>query len=126
MAGTDRGGTVLVDAFAGRPPVPVRPGATAPLGWWPAICVALVAFVDRVEYNLLAGVVPQLQEEFGLSDKAVGAIPTAGAIAGVVLLLPLGLGAWIILRGGRTFDADVARATARTTGHAARHDPATT
>ncbi|GAA3194462.1 MFS transporter [Dactylosporangium siamense] len=86
----DRGKTVLVDAFAGRPPVAVRPTATAPLGWWPAICVALVAFVDRVEYNLLAGVVPQIQAEFGLSDKAVGAIPTAGAIAGVVLLLPAG------------------------------------
>ncbi|GAB3854215.1 MFS transporter [Dactylosporangium cerinum] len=86
----DRGKTVLVDAFAGRPPVAVRPAATAPLGWWPAICVALVAFVDRVEYNLLAGVVPQIQAEFGLSDKAVGAIPTAGAIAGVVLLLPAG------------------------------------
>jgi MFS family permease len=82
--------TVEVAAFAGRPPVAVRPGATAPLGWWPAICVALVAFVDRVEYNLLAGVVPQIQAEFGLSDKAVGAIPTAGAIAGVVLLLPAG------------------------------------
>lgn len=115
MAGTDRGGTVLVDAFAGRPPVPVRPGATAPLGWWPAICVALVAFVDRVEYNLLAGVVPQIQEEFGLSDKAVGAIPTAGAVAGVVLLLPAGrladtgrrnwiiaavVGAWAVLTLG--------------------------
>lgn len=92
VPGTDagRGDTVLVDAFAGRPPVPIRPTATAPLGWWPAICVALVAFVDRVEYNLLAGVVPQIQEEFGLSDTAVGAIPTAGAIAGVVLLLPAG------------------------------------
>ncbi|MEU0555031.1 MFS transporter [Dactylosporangium sp. NPDC006015] len=87
---TDRGGTVLVEAYAGRPKVAVEPARTAPLGWWPAICVALVAFVDRVEYNLLAGVVPQIQAEFGLSDKAVGAIPTAGAIAGVVLLLPAG------------------------------------
>ncbi|WP_327010377.1 MFS transporter [Dactylosporangium sp. NBC_01737] len=117
MPGTkaDQDGTVLVDAFAGRPPVAVRPTATAPLGWWPAICVALVAFVDRVEYNLLAGVVPQIQEEFGLSDKAVGAIPTAGAIAGVVLLLPAGrladtrrrnwiiaavVGAWAVLTLG--------------------------
>ncbi|GIF21584.1 MFS family permease [Actinoplanes tereljensis] len=79
-----------VTAYPGRPPVAVRRGAGAPFGWWPAICVALVAAIDRVEYNLLAGALPTIQEEFGFSDSAGGAIATAGALAAIVLLLPAG------------------------------------
>ncbi|GAA2611515.1 MFS transporter [Paractinoplanes durhamensis] len=82
--------TRQVTAYPGRPPVAVRRGAGAPFGWWPAICVALVAAIDRVEYNLLAGALPTIQEEFGFSDSAGGAIATAGAIAAIVLLLPAG------------------------------------
>ncbi|WP_212823441.1 MFS transporter [Catellatospora sp. TT07R-123] len=87
-AATDE--TSAVTAFAGRPPVTVRRGRAAPFGWWPAVCVALVALVDRIEYNLLAGSLPQIQREFGFSDGAAGAIATAGAVAAVILLLPAG------------------------------------
>ncbi|MET7400824.1 MFS transporter [Dactylosporangium sp. NPDC005572] len=79
-----------VDAFAGRAPVRVRVGAAAPLGWWAAVCVALVACIDRVEANLLAGALSQVQEEFGFGDAAAGAIPTASAVAGILLLIPAG------------------------------------
>ncbi|MEU4419639.1 MFS transporter [Actinoplanes sp. NPDC024001] len=79
-----------VTAYPGQPPVAVRRGAAAPFGWWPAICVALVAAIDRIEYNLLAGALPTIQEEFGFSDSAGGAIATAGALAAIVLLLPAG------------------------------------
>ncbi|MFF5076001.1 MFS transporter [Actinoplanes sp. NPDC000266] len=79
-----------VTVHAGRPPVTVRRGSGAPFGWWPAICVALVAAIDRIEYNLLAGALPTIQEEFGFSDSAGGAIATAGALAAIVLLLPAG------------------------------------
>ncbi|MET8148289.1 MFS transporter [Actinoplanes sp. NPDC049668] len=79
-----------VIAYGGRPPVRVRRGTAAPFGWWPAIVVALVALIDRIEYNLLAGALPRIQAEFGFSDAAAGAIPTAGALAAVVLLLPAG------------------------------------
>lgn len=79
-----------IKAYAARPPVAVRRGTAAPFGWWPAICVALVALVDRIEYNLLAGALPAIQEEFGFDDGAAGAIATAGAIAAVLLLLPAG------------------------------------
>ncbi|GAA3203434.1 MFS transporter [Actinocorallia longicatena] len=79
-----------VEAFAGRPPVKVDPAATAPFGWWPAGCVALVALIDRVEANLMAGALPDIQEEFGFGDTAGGAIATAAAVAGVVLLIPAG------------------------------------
>src|SRR5688572_24919037 len=79
-----------ITAYAGRPPVPVRRGRAAPFGWWPAVCIGLVALVDRVEYNLLAGALPAIQREFGFDDGAAGAIATAGAIAAVLLLLPAG------------------------------------
>ncbi|MEU8241820.1 MFS transporter [Actinoplanes missouriensis] len=91
MAITDESEHVRqVTAYPGRPPIPVRRGAGAPFGWWPAICVALVAAIDRVEYNLLAGALPTIQEEFGFSDSQGGAIATAGALAAIVLLLPAG------------------------------------
>ncbi|MBO3736498.1 MFS transporter [Actinoplanes flavus] len=79
-----------VTAYPGRPPVSVRRGTGAPFGWWPAVCIALVAAIDRVEYNLLAGALPTIQKEFGFSDSAGGAIATAGAIAAIILLLPAG------------------------------------
>ncbi len=62
----------------------------APFGWWPAIVIAMVAFIDRVEYNLVAGALPAIQDHFDFGDTLAGAIPTASAIAGVILLLPAG------------------------------------
>ncbi|GAB4059215.1 MFS transporter [Catellatospora paridis] len=79
-----------IAAYPGRPPVRVTRGRAAPFGWWPAVCIALVALVDRIEYNLLAGALPAIQREFGFDDGAAGAIATAGAIAAVLLLLPAG------------------------------------
>lgn len=79
-----------ITAYAGRPPVTVDPERAAPFGWWPAICVGLVALIDRVEANLMAGALPRIQEEFGFSDTEGGAIATAAALAGVVLLIPAG------------------------------------
>lgn len=79
-----------VEAFPGRPPVAVDLTKVAPFGWWAAIVIALVAFIDRVEYNLVAGALPAIQDHFGFGDTLGGAIPTASAIAGVLLLLPAG------------------------------------
>lgn len=79
-----------IAAYPGRPPVRVSRGRAAPFGWWPAVCIALVALIDRIEYNLLAGALPAIQREFGFDDGAAGAIATAGAIAAVLLLLPAG------------------------------------
>jgi MFS family permease len=61
-----------------------------PFGWWPAIVIALVAFIDRVEINLIAGALPKIQEHFGFSDTIAGLIPTAASIAAAALLLPAG------------------------------------
>jgi MFS family permease len=82
--------TIEIEAFPGRAPVRIDPRATAPFGWWAALVVALVAFVDRVEYNLVAGALPAIQDHFHFGDTVAGAIPTASAIAGVLLLLPAG------------------------------------
>ncbi|GIF98683.1 MFS transporter [Catellatospora citrea] len=79
-----------IAAYPGRPSVRVSRGRAAPFGWWPAVCIALVALIDRIEYNLLAGALPAIQREFGFDDGAAGAIATAGAIAAVLLLLPAG------------------------------------
>lgn len=81
---------IEVEAFQGRPPVRIRLDAVAPFGWWPAICIALVALIDRVEANLLAGALPQIQREFGFGDGAAGAIASGAAVASVVLLIPAG------------------------------------
>ncbi|MEU0538950.1 MFS transporter [Nocardia sp. NPDC005978] len=83
-------GMVEIVVSAGRPARVVDPAASAPFGWWPAVVVALVAFVDRLEINLIAGALPAIQDHFGFGDTAAGAIPTAASIAGAVLLLPAG------------------------------------
>lgn len=81
---------IEIEAFPGRGPVPIDLAKVAPFGWWAAIVVALVAFIDRVEYNLVAGALPAIQDHFDFGDTLAGAIPTASAIAGVLLLLPAG------------------------------------
>ena len=81
---------VEVQAFRGRPSIPVDLDKAAPFGWWAAIVVALVAFIDRVEVNLIAGALPQIQDHFGFSDTWAGAIPTAASVAGALLVLPAG------------------------------------
>ncbi|MFB4310501.1 MFS transporter [Actinomadura sp. GTD37] len=87
---TPSAASARIVAFPGRPPVAFDPARAAPFGWRPAVCIALVALIDRVEANLMAGALPRIQEEFGFSDTAGGAIATAAAVAGVVLLIPAG------------------------------------
>jgi MFS family permease len=61
-----------------------------PYGWRPVVVLMLVTLVDRVETSLVAGVLPLLQEEWGFGDTLGGAIPTAAAIAGIIVTLPAG------------------------------------
>ncbi|MEU8899182.1 MFS transporter [Nocardia sp. NPDC048505] len=82
--------SVEITVSAGRPARVVDLAKSAPLGWWPAVVVSLVAFIDRLELNLIAGALPAIQDHFGFGDTAAGAIPTAASIAGAVLLLPAG------------------------------------
>ncbi|SDL98715.1 Sugar phosphate permease [Nonomuraea maritima] len=62
----------------------------APFGWAPLIVLFIVGLVDRIESNLLSGVLPLIQAEWGFSDTAAGSIPTAAALAAAVVALPAG------------------------------------
>ncbi|MEW9552140.1 MFS transporter [Nonomuraea sp. NPDC050783] len=62
----------------------------APFGWAPLVVLFIVGLVDRIEHNLLSGVLPAIQAEWGFSDTAAGSIPTAAALAAAVVSLPAG------------------------------------
>ncbi|MEV0616869.1 MFS transporter [Nonomuraea sp. NPDC050404] len=62
----------------------------APFGWAPLVVLFIVGLVDRIEHNLLSGVLPLIQQEWGFSDTAAGSIPTAAALAAAVVSLPAG------------------------------------
>lgn len=68
----------------------VDANSRAPFGWAPLVVLFLVGLVDRIEHNLLAGVLPLVQQEWGFSDTAAGSIPTAAALAAAVVCLPAG------------------------------------
>lgn len=72
------------------PPDGVRARDRAPFGWAPVVVLFLVGLVDRIETSVIAGVLPQIQAEWGVSDAWAGAMPTAAAIAGAVVALPAG------------------------------------
>ncbi|MEU6796218.1 MFS transporter [Nonomuraea wenchangensis] len=61
-----------------------------PFGWGPFVVLFIVGMVDRIEANLMSGVLPLIQEEWGFSDTAAGSIPTAAALAAAVVALPAG------------------------------------
>ncbi|TMR96315.1 MFS transporter [Nonomuraea basaltis] len=65
-------------------------GSSAPFGWAPLVVLFIVGFVDRIEHNLLSGVLPAIQAEWGFSDTAAGSIPTAAALAAAAVALPAG------------------------------------
>lgn len=52
-----------------------------------------VSLLDGMEANLIPGVLPLLQAEWGFGDTAAGAIPTAMAIGGLLVSLPAGYAA---------------------------------
>ncbi|WP_236050653.1 MFS transporter [Nonomuraea cypriaca] len=62
----------------------------APFGWAPLVVLFIVGLVDRIEHNLLSGVLPAIQREWGFSDTAAGSIPTAAALAAAIVSLPAG------------------------------------
>ena len=61
-----------------------------PWGLAPALILVSVNFLDGMEANFIPGVLSLLQDEWGFGDTAAGAIPTAMAIAGLLVTLPAG------------------------------------
>ncbi|MEU8377581.1 MFS transporter [Streptosporangium sp. NPDC048865] len=68
----------------------VDAGSRAPYGWAPLVVLFIVGLVDRIEFNLLSGVLPAIQAEWGFSDTVAGSIPTASALAAALVALPAG------------------------------------
>ncbi|MEU7002497.1 MFS transporter [Nonomuraea sp. NPDC046570] len=76
--------------FGTPPPGGISADSRAPYGWAPLVVLFIVGLVDRIEFNLLSGVLPLIQKEWGFSDTAAGSIPTAAALAAVLVSLPAG------------------------------------
>ncbi|GAB3496469.1 MFS transporter [Nocardiopsis coralliicola] len=75
----------------GAPPAAgIRAADPAPFGWAPLAVLFLVGLVDRIEHQMLSGVLPLIQAEWGISDTLAGSIPTAAAVASALVALPAG------------------------------------
>ncbi|HEY3683140.1 MAG TPA: MFS transporter [Streptosporangiaceae bacterium] len=72
------------------PPDGVSALLHAPFGWAPLIVVFCVGLVDRIEYNIVSGVLPLIQHQWHIGDAWAGSIPTAAAIAGMIVAVPAG------------------------------------
>ena len=91
--------TVEVTPFEGQPPVRVSLLDPSPFGWWPALLLAFVGMVDRLDASMVGGVLTKLQAEFGFSDFVAGFLFSAPAIAAALLVIPAGV---LADRGRRT------------------------
>ncbi len=86
-SGRQRSGTA---GPARATPAATRVPRWGPLGLAPALILVAVNFLDGMEGNFIPGILPLLQDEWGFGDTAAGAIPTAMAMAGLVVTLPAG------------------------------------
>lgn len=68
----------------------LRESEAAPYGVAPAAVLVAVNLVDKVETSVVNGALPLLQAEWGFSDTLAGSIPTAAAVAGLLVTLPGG------------------------------------
>jgi len=98
-SGPPDGTTVSVTPWVDRPPVNVSLLNPAPFGWWPAVILAFVGMVDRLDSSMVGGVLTKIQAEFGFSDAFAGVLFAAPVIAAALLLIPAGI---LADRGQRT------------------------
>lgn len=75
---------------------PGRFAFSAGEGWgrrfplYPLALMAMVGLVDQIDVGVLRGVLPFLQDEWGLSDTQVGALPAAFILVNAVATIPAG------------------------------------
>jgi MFS family permease len=82
---------VEMQVFKGEPKTKVDVAKLAPFGWAPALLLALIGFVDKIENSIIGGVLPLLQDEFGFDDGIAGVLFAAPSIAAILLLVPAGI-----------------------------------
>src|SRR5689334_4404829 len=81
---------VSLPVFKGRGLTQFRLDSPAPFGWWPAVILSLVSFLDRLEQSVVAGALPDIKEYFHLGNTGAGLIAFLTSAAGVVLFIPAG------------------------------------
>ena len=66
--------------------------APAPTGMssWPVWVLGLVLMIDQIDQNIVRGVVPQLQDEFGLNDTEIGVLLSVFVFVNGVITVPAG------------------------------------
>ena len=60
------------------------------VGPWPMWVLGLVIMIDQVDQNILRGVIPQLEAEFGLDDAAIGALLSVFVLVNGLVTVPAG------------------------------------
>jgi MFS family permease len=66
---------------------------------WPLVVMGLVGLVDQIDVGVLRGVLPTLQDEWGLTDTQVGALPAAFIVVNALATIPAG---WVADHARRT------------------------
>jgi len=57
---------------------------------WPMWLLGVVTLVDQVDQNLIRGLIPQVQAEFGVSDAAMGVLLSSFIVVNGVVTVPAG------------------------------------
>lgn len=65
----------------------------------PLIILSLVALIDQIDASIIRGVLPYIQEEFSLSDFALGSLSSAFVFVNAIATIPAG---WVADRYKRT------------------------
>ncbi len=60
------------------------------VGPWPMWVLGLVIMVDQVDQNILRGVIPQLQEDFGIDDAQIGLLLSVFVLVNGLVTIPAG------------------------------------
>lgn len=66
---------------------PPAPSRVSP---WPMWVLGLVVMIDQIDQNIVRGVVPQLQDDFGISDAQVGLLMSAFILVNGLVTVPAG------------------------------------
>ena len=64
--------------------------STPTISTWPMWLLGLVIMVDQVDQNIVRGVVKPLQDEFGLSDAAIGVLLSCFVLVNGLITVPAG------------------------------------
>lgn len=68
------------------PSPPVKPHVSS----WPMWALGLVLMIDQIDQNIVRGVIPQLQDEFGINDAQIGLLTAIFVAVNGLVTVPAG------------------------------------